>query len=125
MNGLESWADAYILAWASNDPNAIGDLFAEDARYFTHPFREPWRGRDEIVSNWLEHPDPPGSWKASYRPVALTGNTGVIRGETQYFKDDGSLDTRFANVYVVGFDDDGRATEFTEWFMESNPPARD
>jgi ketosteroid isomerase-like protein len=125
MNDLESWTDAYILAWASNDPKAIGDLFTEDARYFTHPFREPWKGREEIVRQWTEHPDPPGSWKASYRPLALNGNTGVIRGTTQYFKKDGSLQTEFANIYVIEFADDGRAAEFTEWFMEASPPARD
>jgi SnoaL-like domain len=122
---LESWIDAYVLAWATNDARAIGDLFAENARYYTHPFREPWKGREEIVRKWLEHPDPPGSWKASYSPLAVSDNTGVIRGTTQYFKGDGSLETEFANIYVIDFDDEGRATEFTEWFMESNPPGRD
>jgi SnoaL-like protein len=102
----------------------VGDLFAEDARYYTHPFRQPWTGRQEIVRKWLEHPDRPGSWKASYGPVAVTGNTGVVRGKTQYFKEDGSLDTEYANIYVIEFDEEGRATEFTEWFMEGNPEPR-
>jgi hypothetical protein len=124
LAGLESWIDAYVLAWVTNDAQAIGDLFAEDARYYTHPFREPWKGRDEIVRKWLEHPDPPGSWNASYGPLAVNRNTGVVRGKTQYFKQDGSLETEFANIYVIEFDEEGRATEFTEWFMEGNPEPR-
>jgi uncharacterized protein (TIGR02246 family) len=126
LTGLESWIDAYILAWATNDPQAIGELFAEDARYYTHPFREPWKGREEIVRKWLENPDAPGSWKATYGPVAVSGNTGVVRGETQYFKEDGSLRTEYANIYIIQFDDEGRATKFTEWFMERTPnPGRE
>ena len=122
--GLETWMDAYVLAWATNQPEAVADLFAEDARYYTHPFREPWSGREAIVSKWLDHPDPSGSWKASYRPLAVSGNTGVVRGTTQYFKEDGSKDTEYANIFVIEFDETGQATEFTEFFMESNPQPR-
>jgi len=125
LSDLQSWIDAYVRAWETNDPQAVGDLFADDARYYTHPFRDPWTGRKAIIRNWIEHPDAPGSWKADYHAVAVTGNTGVVRGKTSYFKKDGSIETEYANIYVIEFDDKGQATEFTEWFMESNPPARD
>ncbi len=121
---LQAWTDAYVRAWETSHPQAVGDLFAENACYYTHPFREPWKGREAIVRNWIEHPDPPGSWKASYRALAVNGPLGVIRGTTQYFKDDGSIDAEYANIYVVEFDEDGRATEFTEYFIEANPPPR-
>jgi hypothetical protein len=124
LSDLQSWTDAYVRAWETNHPLAVGDLFAENARYYTHPLRDPWEGREAIVRNWIEHPDRPGSWKATYRALAVNGTTGVIRGTTQYFKDDGSIDREFANIYVIEFDDDGRATEFTEFFMEANPPPR-
>jgi uncharacterized protein (TIGR02246 family) len=123
LSDLQAWIEAYVRAWETNDPQGIGDLFAEDARYYTHPFRDPWTGREAITRHWTEHPDPPGSWKADYRAVAVTGNTGVVRGKTSYFKKDGSIETEFANIYE--FDDEGRVTEFTEWFMESNPPGRE
>jgi hypothetical protein len=125
MSQLESWIDAYILAWAANDAKAIGDLFTEKARYYTHPFRDPWVGRDEIVRGWLDQPDAPGSWSADYGPVAVYHNTGVIRGKTTYFNPDRSISAEYANVYVIEFDDDGRANEFTEFFMEANPQPRD
>lgn len=123
LSGLQSWIDAYVEAWETNDAQRIGELFGEDARYYTHPFREPWAGRESIARNWTDDPDPPGSWKADYRALAVNGNTGVVRGKTTYFNKEGSIDTEFSNIYVIEFDQEGRATEFTEWFMESNPPA--
>jgi len=121
---LQEWIDAYVDAWSSNHPTEIGALFADDARYFTHPFREPSQGRDAIVKTWTEHPDPPGTWDCRYEALAVNGNTGVVRGETTYYNDDGSVRTKYANVFVIEFDDHGRATEFTEFFMESNPRPR-
>lgn len=122
---LQEWIDRYVDAWSSNDPGKIAALFSEDARYFTAPFREPWRGRDAIVRKWTDHPDPPGSWDCRYEALAVNGSTGVVRGETTYFNDEGSPRTKFGNVFVIDFDAGGRAVEFTEYFMESNVPPRD
>ena len=122
LDGLRRWTEDYLEAWRTNDPDRVGALFAEDARYFTHPYREPWSGRQEIVRRWTGHPDDPGTWSADYQAIAVGGRTGVIRGETVYLGGDGSERTRYANVFVVDFDDTGRATSFVEWFME--PPRR-
>ena len=54
------WIDGYIGAWISNDPDDISRLFAEDDRYFTSPYVEPWVSRQEIISGWLERKDEPG-----------------------------------------------------------------
>jgi ketosteroid isomerase-like protein len=124
LETLQAWTDRYVEAWRSGDADAIGSIFAPDARYFTHPFRQPREGREAIVQNWTGNPDPPGSWTCDYRALAVNGSTGVIRGHTSYLKDDGSVDTEFANIFIAEFDDEGLCYEFTEWFMESNPPAR-
>ncbi len=124
LEELQAWLDGYVEAWRSNDPVHVGALFTEDARYYTHPFRDPWEGREEIVANWIEHPDPPESWRCEYRALAVNGRTGVARGYTTYLSDEGGVDKQYANIFVVEFDDEGRCREFTEWFMESNPPLR-
>jgi len=121
---LQAWVDAYVRAWETNDPQLVASLFTEEARYFTHPFRDPWDGREAIVKSWTENPDPPGSWKADYRAIAATGQTGVVRGRTAYLGDDGSVDREYANVFIVEFDGQGRASEFTEFFMLNKPPPR-
>lgn len=124
LEEVQAWIDGYVRAWESGDAGEIGSLFAEDAQYYTHPFREPWSGRDEITKQWADHPDEPDSWKADYRAIAATGDTGVVRGRTQYLGKDGSVQSEYANVYVIRFDAEGRATEFTEFFMASDPPPR-
>jgi uncharacterized protein (TIGR02246 family) len=123
MTELQRWIDAYVKAWETYDPAAISALFAEDALYYPDPLREPWQGREEIVRQWTEEPDAPGSWRTHYRAVATTGTTGVVRGHTTYLKDDGSIDKEYANVYLIEFDDQGRATEFVEFFMRGDRPA--
>nr|BFE80771.1 hypothetical protein GCM10020093_033720 [Planobispora longispora] len=36
-NRVSAWIDGYVKAWNSNDPEHIGDLFTEDAEYYTAP----------------------------------------------------------------------------------------
>jgi uncharacterized protein (TIGR02246 family) len=81
---VRSWVEAYVRAWNSNDPAAIGDLFTEDAAYFTEPYREPWRGRDEIVRRWLERKDEPGETEFRWHPLTVTAEVAVVQGTAVY-----------------------------------------
>lgn len=107
---VQRWLDAYIEAWRTYEPRAIGDLFTEDAVHAYDPVGEPVRGRDAIVADWLKDPDEPGSWQASYRPLVVEGDRAVAVGRTTYA--DGKS---FENLFVLRFDD-GRCAEFTEWY---------
>jgi ketosteroid isomerase-like protein len=117
---VQAWLDNYVRAWRTYDAHKIGDLFSEDALYFYSPFDEhnPVRGRAAIVANWLEGPDAPNSWEAHYVPVAVEGNVGVAHGRTRYLRPDGTLEREFDNIFVLHFDDAGRCTRFTEWYMQ-------
>ena len=110
---LQSWLDAYVEAWRSNDAGTIGDLFSADAEDRYHPYDEPVRGRDAIVASWLDEPDEPGSWQARYAPLVVEGSRAVVTGETRY--SDGQT---FSNLFVLAFDGEGRCSEFTEWYVE-------
>jgi SnoaL-like protein len=107
-----AWIEAYELAWTSNDPAEIGALFTEDARYFTAPYREPWTGRDEIVTEWLARKDEPGDWTFRWEPLATDGDLYVVRAWTDYL--DGPT---YHNLWLIRLAPDGRCSEFTEWFM--------
>jgi ketosteroid isomerase-like protein len=64
MAALQSWLDAYVEAWRTNDPKKIGALFSQDAVYAWHPYNDtPARGRDAIVTAWLEKPKPAREYK--------------------------------------------------------------
>ena len=117
---LQEWLDKYVDAWRTYDPAQIGDLFSEDALYIYSPFDEqnPLRGREAIVADWLKEPDPVGSWEAHYVPIAVEGNVGVAQGRTRYFSPDGTIKREFDNIFVLQFNEPGRCTRFSEWFMQ-------
>ena len=108
----ESWMLAYVSAWDSNDPGDITALFTDDAEYFPAPHVRPAVGHDAIVTWWLSARDEPGDHAFTWRPVAITPTTAVIRGRTDYA--DGRS---YENLWVVEFAPDGRASRYTEWYM--------
>jgi uncharacterized protein (TIGR02246 family) len=56
LDAVTAWVRNYRLAWESNDPGDIANLFSEDAAYFTEPYAKPWLGRDKIVKKWVNYP---------------------------------------------------------------------
>jgi SnoaL-like domain len=110
---VQTWLDAYVAAWRSYTPDAIGELFSEDARYAYHPYDDPLVGRAAIVESWRDDPDPPDSWDAAYRPLLVQGERAIATGETRYA--DGDV---YANLWELEFDTGGRCTKFVEWFMQ-------
>jgi ketosteroid isomerase-like protein len=117
---VQDWLDRYVDAWKSYDPQAIGDLFTEDATYSYHPWDDPITGREAIVANWLESPDAPGSWSARYEPYAVDGDRAVSTGWTTYFGEDGTtVVRRYYNTWLLRFDGEGRCAEFVEVYMEA------
>ncbi len=115
---VTDWLDAYVHAWKTYDPRAIGDLFAEDAAYSYTPYDEPIHGREAIVAAWLRDRDAPGTYDAHYEPIVIEGNLAVVNGRSRYTEEDGVTPrTDFDNIFVLRFDD-GRCTEYREWYME-------
>lgn len=57
-------------------------------------------------------PDDPGTWEASYRPLAVEGQRAVAEGTTSYTNGD-----FFWNIWTLRFDEENRCSEFVEWFM--------
>ena len=72
LNQLTNWINGYVRAWNTNDPADIGALFTGDAEYYTTPYRPPWRGRDQIIRDWLDRADRPGETNFEWRPVVVT-----------------------------------------------------
>lgn len=111
---LTDWIEAYRRAWESNDPADITALFSETAEYRTEPFAEPWRGHDGIVAGWLEAADEPGETTFQWSPLVATTELAIVQGTTVY----GSRELTYSNLWVIRFAPDGRASRFTEWWME-------
>jgi ketosteroid isomerase-like protein len=110
---------AYMRAWESYSPEAIGDLFTEDATYSFHPYDEPITGRQAIVDAWLKDPDAPGTFSATYAPIAVDGDVAVVNGRSRYFKDSSrsELTKEWDNIFVIELDKDSRCRSFREWYV--------
>jgi uncharacterized protein (TIGR02246 family) len=123
---VQAWLDRYVAAWETYDPDAIGELFAEDAEYRYHPADEPTRGRAAIVESWLRpagdssRRDAPGTFQARYEAYAADGDRAVAVGESTYWADASraTVDKHYYNGFLLAFDRDGRCTSFTEYFMQ-------
>ncbi len=118
---IEEWVQAYLKAWTSDAPEDVAALFTEDARYFTEPYAEPWEGRDEIVREWIARGDSGNDWSFEHDIIAECGDTGVVRGVTHYEPEspDEPAGATYHNIWIVRLKPDGRAYEFTEWWMKA------
>jgi len=117
---VQAWLDAYVQAWVTYDAGAIGALFADDAVYYDAPYAEPSRGRDAIVASWLGNRDAPGTYRAHYAPILISGDMAVANGRSYYTLADGTTPrAEFDNVFVLRFDGDGRCVEYREWYMQA------
>jgi len=116
---FQAWLDRYVGAWKSYERQQIADLFAENAQYRYHPQDDPVQGREAIIASWLDDRDEPGTYDAHYEPLAIDGDVHVARGVSRYFHATGKLHDEYCNIYVCRFDDDGRCTDFTEYWIQN------
>jgi hypothetical protein len=116
---VQAWLDRYVAAWRANSRDAIVALFTSGATYRYGPWDDPLLGAEAIAASWLERPDKPDSWTASYGPIAIEGNLAVTHGRSQYFQPDRTkLRTEYDNIFVLRLDEHGRCSDFTEWYVE-------
>lgn len=110
---ITAWMNAYLTAWASNEPDDIRALFTDDAEYRTAPFEAARVGVDAIVAGWIEDQDEPEDHTFTWHELGHDGDLAFVEGDTTYAEG-----RRYANLWVIRFADDGRATSFTEWYMK-------
>ena len=123
----QDWLDRYVAAWKSYDADDIGALFSEDVRYRYYSYAEWVEGRDDVVASWLGEDvgaqsstrDEPGTYDASYAPVAVDGDVVVATGTSTYTASPGGpVRQVFDNCFVMRFDEEGRCREFTEYYTK-------
>ena len=121
---IETWLRGYLKAWGSDDPQDMQALFTQDARYFTEPYAEPWVGHGEIVREWVARSDSDEDWSFVHEVLAEDGDVAVVRGVTRYGPKQQPEPAperpgaTYHNIWLIRFAPDGRAREFTEWWME-------
>jgi ketosteroid isomerase-like protein len=48
-SAARAWVDAWQRAWPSKDPEPLAAVYAEDAVFRSHPFRDPHIGREGVL----------------------------------------------------------------------------
>jgi hypothetical protein len=116
---VDTWLEAYVNAWKSYDPAAIENLFSAEAIYRYHPYDAPVQGREAILASWLEDRDAAGTYDGHYQAILVEGDRAAASGRSLYFEADGVTPrAEFYNLFLLGFDQDGRCTDFCEWYIE-------
>lgn len=118
----EDWLRRYRVAWESNDEDDIRGLFTDDAVYNYHPHEpEPVVGIEAIVASWLENRDEPGDTEFEGGVLAVDGDLAILQCVTTYVTE--APPKTYDNLWVVRLAGDGRASEFTEWYILRQPDA--
>ena len=115
---FDRWIRAYVAAWRTDDPGAIGALFAPRAVYATGPFDKLWRGRKAIVAAWIARGASRVKWRFRHRLVAVQGSLAIVEGRTTYAASGGRGARVYGNLWLVRLNDRGEAVEFREWWMQ-------
>lgn len=120
---FDGWLTRYFGAWLTNDESEVAALFAEEAVYEYGPFREPARGRGEIVRNWAADPEGQREVRLSHEVLAVEGRTGVAHWRASYAaRAGGSGRVEMDGVLVIEFDVDGRCIRHREWYARRDLP---
>lgn len=112
----EDWVRRYRVAWDSNDPADIRGLFTDDAVYRGKPDDPaPYAGIDAIIAGWLADADQPGDTEFEWRVLAVDGDVAIAQCVTEYLNEQPPV--TYDNLFVIRLAPDGRATEFTDWWV--------
>jgi ketosteroid isomerase-like protein len=107
------WVDRYERAWRTPGTDGLAALFTDDAAYVPEPFAEPIRGLAAIAQFWeAEREGPDEVFSLEAEVVAEEGDRGVVRLQVVYGD---PPQYRYRDLWVITFDDTGRARVFEEW----------
>jgi len=119
---VADWVAAYERAWRTPGTAALARIFALDATYLQGPYEEVVSGLPAIARMWeAERDGPDEAFAMTSSVIAVDGATAVVRVEVWYGD---PVQQEYRDLWVIGFDDDGRCSSFEEWpFWPSQPPA--
>lgn len=110
---VQRWIAAYERAWRTPGTDPLADLFTADVSYLPSPWAPPIRGREAVGEFWdAERKGPDEEFVMATEVVAIDGATAVVRVSVDYGE---PLFSRWRDLWVIRFADDGRCEAFQEW----------
>ena len=117
---VAKWVGAYERAWRTPGTDPLADLFSPAVTYLPSPWATPVHGLEELVEFWEAGRNGPDErFLLSQEVVAVDGTAAVVRVSVDYL---GSDRSRWRDLWVLVFDEDGRCSAFEEWPFASDQP---
>lgn len=111
------WIGSYGEAWETADEDLIASLFTEDAGYRSSPFREPYRGREEIRAYWRRAAGSQRETRVRMGSPFGEGNRVAVEWWTTMVDDGGEV--TLPGCLLLWFAADGRCADLREyWNLE-------
>jgi ketosteroid isomerase-like protein len=110
---VERWVGEYERAWRTPGTGPLADLFTPDVSYLPSPWATPIQGLDAVGEFWeAERKGPDEPFDMTSEVLAVEGTTAVVRVSVDYGE---PLFSRWRDLWVLRFADDGGCAEFEEW----------
>ncbi len=110
---VAEWVDAYERAWRASGTDRLDEVFSADVVYVPSPWATPIHGIDGLRRFWeANRHGPDEAFVLIHEVVAVEGSTAVVRVAVDYL---GADTTRWRDLWVLKFGDDGRCAVFEEW----------
>jgi ketosteroid isomerase-like protein len=110
---VHRWVAEYERVWRTPGTDGLAGIFTDDVTYLTSPWAEPITGLADVASFWEAERDGPDEGFAMTSEVLAVDadrSTAILRVSVDY--DTGS---RWRDLWVMRFADDGRCSAFEEW----------
>ena len=109
MNTAEAaqrWADVWTRAWPAADVEAIDALYAPNAAFYSHPFRETTTAREYVEAVFAEQAEA----ECRFGEPVVSGDRAAVDWWGAIVGKDGSVET-VAGTSLLRFDADGLVSE--------------
>jgi len=122
---VQSWLEAYRLAWEGKDADAAAALFADGATYRSNIFEEPFEGPDGVRRYWQDVTRSQAD--VGVRMGNAFGDGDRVAAEFWTTMRVDGAESTLAGILLLEFDGDGLCTALREyWHFQPvlvEPPA--
>lgn len=117
QDDFQQWLNSYGHAWQKGDPDAILELFTENALYQEGPFETCMMGKHAIHQYWTEGAEKSqADIKFLAQPLAVDGNRGIAHWHSTFKRIPSNQRVELDGILVIEFAEDGRCKDLREWW---------
>ena len=105
-DAARQWAEVWAAAWPAADVDAIDALYAEDAIFYSHPFRDRQPPREYVTWAFSDQAEA----ECRFGEPVVDGDRAAVDWWAVMTSDDGSVES-IAGTSLLRFDADGLVAE--------------